>query len=269
MQMITNSDNIVIGSRVFFIERRTPHTGYVSEIYDHKDQKMYVVKDVSFIDDFYDNDSYEVLQEAIYKTDKIYLPKYPKPDERIYTFGVMHSCGKDDILLATDYPKFFKYYKNKTLFSNDVNKYHPRSGNYISFDNNTFIYLKNGNGPYKVIHFTNNGIRYYLLAKLYKKHFIPSEVLIPEWKDPLRSFPITDESIKLIQSVINKMYPDTVVPALVKRDLNEYDISAVYHLNNDVIHTYFKDEYEIDPAKLFTLRNNKITLNLKYFDQRL
>lgn len=270
MQTILNTDDIVVGSKVFFIERRVPHTGYVKEIFNRGDQRLFLVDDVSFVDDFYDADHFEVLEDAIYKTDQIFLTKYPAVDEKMYVAQIMHSCGKDNILLRTDYPEFFRLYKNKTLFSNDVSKYHPKNGNYILFNNNTYLYLKDDEHAYRVyVIKLEKGLFVEVIGRLSGKSVIPDKIIIPEWLDPIRKHMNSSIVEDKTREYFKERYPENTIEVVTDLDMNEYNITSVYKLNEMVRERYFGNDVEKHPSKLFRTRNGVTRLNTKYLDKVL
>lgn len=282
MQVLIKPD-YVIGSKVFFIENRIPHTGYVKEIYD-----SYVeVEDVSGLDlvwdrkyshrhrsgDIMDDVIWKVKEENLYKTGKVYLPKFPTFEQREYISQIIHNCASDKMIDKTNYENFFKYYTGiRQLLSSKINRVIDpfgddimKSGSYLVFgDSLQFVTIDPLSVPslpigyksvfkIKRIKVTAKSSDITVIEKFSSDeefnslNIVPSAVFVPLWRDKYR-FPNTDknwnELMAFVTCVYKSKYPDVrnmenrIIDANI---LNEDSITGVYEMNDKVLLTFFQN----------------------------
>ena len=271
--------NYVPGVTVFFFENGIPHTGIVKEVYSN----YVVLNNVTYLDKKYDSDEWKVPADEIYKTDCIFLPKYPSFMEQAIVMAIVNQCSMNLDRSKIDYGMYFKFAPKKSLYHkfND----HPYTflcpDNYITFDDFTVLDFIDGTidvedkgtmRVFKVHTFNGTKTKYQItVVEEYLSDIrIPDKIYIPEWKDGIRSgYLLEDDKRDDIDSHYRlRFYKISDILERIKynSNINEESIKTVWHLSDIT-----REKYNVDTKNPLTYTKkdlNGLRIEHRYYDMQ-
>ena len=273
----------VCGNEVFFIEKGVPHTGIVKQVYSN----MLILEHVTFVDPIFDKTTrepieysqWEVRPKDVIKTSEYYLPKHPNIETLVYVEQLMHSATNDNQLESVNVRDFLKEYRPKTLYSSESSLFYPYPDNYIRFNPNMILLMKDSISVCVPLIFKFKGKLCYALEAYESESLTqPTMIVIPNWLDHERKSNINDYTLmsndgNKLKSLLQKIYQkranilniSLVLPEIYISDINEGNIEKIYQMNEITKKFYFGINRLVSESGCY-VENGEIKIKYTYFN---